>query len=847
MLNKNSYIIILLGILGFAAFIFLRSYSDYYADSPISESRQQVENKLSTLAPALGFSMDTMAVYTSRKQHLSYFSQLEDTLNRTITPLEMNQKKRHLQSWESMVGRKGTSSEAVVGSTDMFESYGLLKVLFSNQGNLIRLFPNPDKPNPTFVHGDSPKEIAEEVIGEVFGYDLTAYEFDPQNADSNGINSEGQVIEGVINTDESIETPSGLEFKWKIKEEDFSRPSFLSIVLEPEVKEIEEAGIFRTDFGYTINSFVAKDELEPNNLQNTSQSAPQLNISTFAFLGGLILLVIAIFIVGIKNLFKGKVEWKRALVMFTAVGLGVYGWQALFYMSSFIPFFDHTILIITAVNNLIFGVVVGIYMALAYVAWEALARSQNHSQLDVVDALWQKKFFVRETGSGLVHGFAISGLMIGIFAFVIFALGLFYSQNDSQFGFAEAGSKIQLLTMNMSGWTVTWLVVFAQIGFVYGLVHHWISNKWVALIISILTSAVLVSSLGRMVGTSGDFFENYLIFLGVSLITVIAYRSYGVLTVCTAWWVFIMIYSITPYWNSPSIEVAYVSWSQAFIIAGPLIYGLISYKYGVPLSEIGTYVPEYEERMAQHLRVEREIEIARESQYKLMPVKPPQADGLDVHGFFLPSFEVGGDYFDYVLSYNGNGSPKALNMVVVDVSGKAMRAAMPAIFTSGLILSRLKEDSPAQILSEVAEPIFSRTDKRTFITCVIARYNLADKTLTVSNAGHCKPVLKRNGKADFIQTPDPKLPLGVKPDVEYQNLEFKLKKGDFFLLYSDGLPEAANEEGEWFGFEEVPALVERIDTENLSANEIAQEIKRTIQKFSNYQLADDTTVICLKV
>ncbi|MEP0008454.1 MAG: PP2C family protein-serine/threonine phosphatase, partial [Balneola sp.] len=261
----------------------------------------------------------------------------------------------------------------------------------------------------------------------------------------------------------------------------------------------------------------------------------------------------------------------------------------------------------------------------------------------------------------------------------------------------------------------------------------------------------------------------------------------------------------------------------------------------------GDYVPEYEEKISQHLRVEREIEIARESQYKLMPVKPPQAEGFDVHGFFLPSFEVGGDYFDYVLSENGDGSAKALTMVVVDVSGKAMRAAMPAIFTSGLLLSRMKEDSPAEILSEVCEPIYSRTDKRTFITCAMARYDLASKMLSVANAGHCKPILKRNGKADFIQTPDPKLPLGIKPDVKYQNLEFKLKKGDFFLLYSDGLPEAANEKGEWFGFDEVPALVERIDTDNLSANEIAQEIKRTVQKFSNYQLADDTTVICLKV
>ena len=351
----------------------------------------------------------------------------------------------------------------------------------------------------------------------------------------------------------------------------------------------------------------------------------------------------------------------------------------------------------------------------------------------------------------------------------------------------------------------------------------------------------------RLQGTSGGFTDEYLIFLPISLITIFAYRKYGILTVATGWWLFVVTYMVSVYWGSPSIELAYVLWAQIALILGYLSFGVFSFLNGTPISEVGEYIPEYEERISQHLRVEKEIEIARESQYKLMPLQPPKADGFDVYGFFLPSFEVGGDYFDYVLSKDADGNPKALTMVVVDVSGKAMRAAMPAIFTSGLLLAKMKDGEPAQIMSEVAEPIHARTDKRTFITCVIARYDLASERLSVANAGHCKPILKRNGKADFIQTPEPRWPLGLKAEVEYKSQEFKLKKGDFILLYSDGLPEAVNEKGQRFGFDEVPALVERIDTDNLSANEIAQEIKRTVTKFSNHQLVDDTTIICLKV
>lgn len=822
----------------------MRPKIDFFAEAPILESRNEVETKLKAISESLGFSMDSLEVYTYKKQHGAYFETLKDTLGDKITPRDMNLKKRHLHSWVSDIGKKGSGQDLITSSGSLFEAYGLIKFMVDNNGKVIRIRSNLEKFNPTFLKGNSPRTIAEMVVDTIIGYDLKKYTFLNQQRDDSVIAISGK-LEEVTLPESAQEFSSGLQFKWIQIGTETELPKWLTINLEPVVREYEEGGAFKTEFGYKINSFSAQNEFEPENLVRAVQPTESMYI--FVFFGSLIVLVIAAFSVGLKNIFKGKVEWRRALFMFATVGLGVYGWQAIIFMSSFSPFYTGAILLGSAINNLVIGVGVGAYMALAYVAWEALARSQKHAQLEVIDAIWQRKFFVREIGAGLIHGFAIGGVIVGLFAVGVWLLGLHYLQFDSQLGFMEPSSKMPMLTINMSTWTTTWLVVFIQIGFTYGLISHWVSNKWGAIVASILVSTIFVSTVGRLVATNGTLFEDYLIFISIVTVVIFTYRNYGILSVCVAWWIFVTFYIISPYWFSESIEVAYIAWVEAFIIVGPLIFGFIAYRFGIPVSEVGDYIPEYEERIAQHLRVEREIEIARESQYKLMPPNPPKADGFDVYGFFLPSFEVGGDYFDYVLSNNADGSPKALTMAVVDVSGKAMRAAMPAIFTSGLLLSRMKEDTPAQILSGVSEPIYSRTDKRTFITCAIARYNLEAQTMMVANAGHCKPILKRNGKADFIQTSDPKYPLGIRPEVNYQDLEFKLKKGDFFLLYSDGLPEATNEAGEWFGFDEVPALVERIDTDNLSANEIAQEIKRTVQKFSNYQLADDTTVICFKI
>ncbi|MFN1836313.1 PP2C family protein-serine/threonine phosphatase [Balneola sp. MJW-20] len=850
MFNLRSYILLLIGLSGIGLFFLLRPQIDINSGGPVNQSKAEIGQTLDSVSNKLGFDTDSLAIFFVREQHPNYIKTLRDTLDEEFSFTELNQNDANIQSWLAVVGRKITEHTIVTGAQDVFNTTGLVQLRFDNNGRVIRFISSNDLPNPTFISADdSLMTSAAKIVEDIFEYDLMNYEL--IGADSL-VNDPGQEVQSSSGELDPVSGANGedkqtINISWVRKAGVESGPKNISIDLELVVKEYNMISGYRTELGYSLDNFTATDDTEPVELINGISESDEVDLFTYLFIFAVFILIIMVFGVGLHDIFKGQVEWKRALFMFIVLTLGVYGWRVFFYMNTFGNFLSGPSIWLSELNNFIFALVVGLYGAMAYIGWEAFARKQKQGQVELIDALWRRMFFIRETGAGLIHGVAIGGLAIGLFSLFTYLTGEFIIQNDSQFGYMEASIDQRLLTLNMSAWTTTWLVGFAQIGVVYGIVHHWIRKEWLRVSLSIILISFFITMIGRLIGTSGSAFEDMLIYLPLGILFYFTNRNYGLLSVITGWWFFAVFFMITPYINSPSIEIAYVSWVQMFLMAGPLIYGFISYRYGDSISEVSDYIPEYEERIAQHLRVEKEIEIARESQYKLMPLQPPKAEGIDVYGFFLPSFEVGGDYFDYVLSNDENGEPEAITMTVVDVSGKAMRAAMPAIFTSGLLLSRMREDCPADILRNVCEPIYSRTDKRTFITCVMAKYYINTGKFSVANAGHCRPILKRKGVSDFIQTPAPHYPLGLHPCVEYEPQVFKLKKGDLLLLYSDGLPEAVNQEGERFGFDEVPRMLDQIETESMTAQEIAQDIKRRVQKFSNYQLADDTTIICLKV
>lgn len=835
---------IFLGVIGFAVFFVLHSSIAFNAGASIKESRSTIEAKTVELAAELGFSMDSLRFKTTRTQNFNYYETLKDSTDNLPSPAVLNRSGLNLTGWKVDIGAPQKEGEKFAHEMSNFLSeLGRLNLRYDQEGRVRRISAYSQNYNPTFVAGDSLFSIATHIVRDILGYKLQNYQLNFVDVKDTLITKEPGYNQKPLNFSDSS-VGNNLVFSWTNKEPDAAGPAEISLEVKPIIRETNSKNMANIQYGVSIENFKALDKYEPEQLDSNQAISNFDLITTFGSLG---ILVILVFFMGIKYINKGQVEWRRALFILISITLGILGWRVFYMMNSMSGFLNQTNEALYILNTLVFAAAVGLYAALGYIGWEAIARSQNQQQMQLFDAFWRKRFFFRETGEGLLRGYALGGVMLGLFAVGLYLLGTQYYQSDSQYGFTEASMQPKLLTINMAVWVNVWLVALGHVGIAIGFLRSKIRNQWLLYCSGMLILGFLLAGSAPLFEIVGSEWYDIIIFTALGAIIIYTLELSGLLTFSAGWWVFTIILMIMPYWGSPSIDVAYVSWVQILILAVPLIYGFIAYRYGDSVSELAGYIPEYQERIANQLRVEKEIEIARESQFKLMPLQPPSVKGVDVYGFFMPSFEVGGDYFDYILGTNGSADSPVLNMTIADVSGKAMKAAMHAVFTSGLLLSRLHRDAPESILREITPTLYSRTDPQTFITCIIAQYHISTQKLRVANAGHCLPILKRDGKAEFISTPAPKYPLGVRNAVNYEPLEIDLRGGDFLLLYSDGLPEAVNSEGERFGFDNLITLMEALDTSSRPSNEISMDIKRHIQKFSDYQLSDDTTIICLKV
>lgn len=859
MKNYRLHTGLYLGILGLIVFLLLRQSIDFNANAPVNQSIPEITTLSGILSEKLGFSTDSLNIVTLRSQHVNYFNNIKEQLefDEQIKPSELNARGVNLSSWHILIGTNLEDGGTAIGVPgDLFNKAGKVSYRISNSGKLIQLKTNESFSNPTFVAGDSLFQIARKTVEQIFDYSLDSYtlegvnistdkgkknrkSYQPENSGQNRLN------QSEINTN----TDNKITFRWQANTNVQPGPRKIDLVLQPRFKEAQSTGNGggNLSYGASVVEFSALS-LDGKDLLETEISLSDTN-SLLLFYMGLALLIALVLFTGIKHIFRGEMEWRRTSIVLSVITTLVFAWRLIYFSNTYYNFYSGSIELVVMVSQLLYAFIMGLFAALAYAGWEALARHQNQKELPVVDALWNRRLFLRESGESILKGYALGGIILGIFATVLYGLGLYYYQFDSQFGFAEASNAPKLLTINMSSTINTFILTLGHVGIAGSIVHKYLADyKWIYYAAGILVTGFLLSSVGRIFALTGSFYQELLVFISLAAVLFTASRKIGLVSTGAAWWVMTNILLITPYLGSRNLGIAGVSYLQFAVMSIPLLFAIVSYRYGKSVADLEGYVPEYEERITNHLRVEKEIEIARESQFQLMPVAPPSIKGVDVFGFFIPSFEVGGDYFDYVVSTPNGTGEECLTLTIVDVSGKAMKAAMHAVFTSGLLLSRMHQDGPSHILRDVAPVIFKKTDPKTFITCQIARYCPQTGMLSMANAGHCEPIIKRGdtGKAEFLHFNEPRFPLGLKELVGYGTTEISINKGDLVLFYSDGLPEASNENNERFGFEETRLLIEQMDTDAMNSQQICREIKRTIQRFSKFQLADDTTIVCLK-
>ena len=248
----------------------------------------------------------------------------------------------------------------------------------------------------------------------------------------------------------------------------------------------------------------------------------------------------------------------------------------------------------------------------------------------------------------------------------------------------------------------------------------------------------------------------------------------------------------------------------------------------------------YEEIEKQERRLERDLSLARELQGRLLPQTNPKLAHLDVSAKFVPARTIGGDLYDFI-PY----SMSRLGIAIGDVSGKGAPAAIYAALVSGILRSHAPiEPSPSEMLSAVNLSLAERRVEAQFVSIIYAVWDDEERALTVSNSGLPRPIFAHGGKNEVIEATG--LPLGLFDEAEYDELHFKMKPGDLFVFFSDGILDARNRKGDLFG----RGRLERIVAENSggSAEELVELIFKAVADHSaGVETFDDQTVVAIRV
>ncbi len=239
---------------------------------------------------------------------------------------------------------------------------------------------------------------------------------------------------------------------------------------------------------------------------------------------------------------------------------------------------------------------------------------------------------------------------------------------------------------------------------------------------------------------------------------------------------------------------------------------------------------------------QNEIRIAQRIQASLSPSMPIKSTYFEVTGFCLPADQIGGDYFDYFYRNENH-----LDIIIADVSGHSIGPALFMVETRSAIRTQANgSGTPAETLTLLNNFLFEDLDKSDyFITLFYLQYDITNQSLTFANAGHPPPLLLTPFQTECRQLDADGLILGVNKNVVFEEKTVTLSQGDLILLYTDGLTEAENTGGEFFGLKRVSDLL--VQHAQQSPQAIIEALLEQLKLFCRTEsFNDDITLMVFK-
>ncbi len=242
-------------------------------------------------------------------------------------------------------------------------------------------------------------------------------------------------------------------------------------------------------------------------------------------------------------------------------------------------------------------------------------------------------------------------------------------------------------------------------------------------------------------------------------------------------------------------------------------------------------------------RMEQELRVARVIQETLLPKKMPELHGWQLDALWQPARAVSGDFYDYITFADGK-----LGLVAGDVTDKGVPAALVMATTRSILRAAVERySSPGELLAYVNDMLCPDIPQNMFVTCIYIVLDPATGHLRFANAGHNLPVhMKEDGVLELRATG---MPLGLMPGMTYEETEAQLSPGEGLVVYSDGLVEAHNEDGDMYGFPRLRELLAQQTSQSQRTSEaIIQLLQGDLAKFTgpDWEQEDDVTFVTLE-
>jgi serine phosphatase RsbU (regulator of sigma subunit) len=318
----------------------------------------------------------------------------------------------------------------------------------------------------------------------------------------------------------------------------------------------------------------------------------------------------------------------------------------------------------------------------------------------------------------------------------------------------------------------------------------------------------------------------YILPLGISAMLLRSQISYALIAVCV-----FLHDSFGPPYPSPEARITH---NLTAVIGFTFVVYVIQ-RYVKQREQLDRTVRQQRDQLLQ------DVELAAQVQRMFLPIHPPSTAGLEIAGMMQPARGVSGDYYGYIPI-----DDHTIQVVIADVAGKGVPAALLMSATAAAVqLEASEKRDMLEVVNRLNNAIHSVSESDRYVTLLLADIDARSHSLRYVNCGHNPALLFQAKTRDVIPMNSSCFPIGMFDSLTCAINRADLTAGDILVLYTDGITEAENPQGEEFGMERLSDLLRR--GYMLSADELMNHILESVTDFSrDIGFNDDATILIVK-